>query len=56
MVAAVGAASYANNLAAVYAACGAYAILYVLHAVEVKLNRLLDHHGLAVPDYDIAKD
>ena len=35
---------------------GVYAILYTLHAIEVKLNKLLDHFDLSVPDWEIAKD
>jgi len=32
------------------------AIIYLLHAVEVKLNRLLDDRGIFVSDRDIERD
>jgi hypothetical protein len=35
---------------------GLYEILYQLHAMELKLNRLLDNQGISVTDWDIAKD
>jgi hypothetical protein len=50
-----GYAAAAENMAAVYIALGCHAIIYLLHAIEVKLNRLLDHYGISVPDYEIAK-
>lgn len=54
-----GAAYWANsehNLAAVYVAFGVGAVTFQLHAIEVKLNRLLDRHGITVPDSEIARD
>jgi hypothetical protein len=51
-----GIAGYADNLAAVYVAAGAHAIIYLLHTIEVKLNRLLDHYGILVTDAEIARD
>jgi hypothetical protein len=56
MVAAMVAAGYDKNLAAIFVAGGAYLILFQLHALEVKVNRLLDDQGISVPDRDIAKD
>jgi hypothetical protein len=49
-------AAYANNLAAMYVAIFATFIIYLLHTLEVKLNKLLDHYGVTVWDSDIAKD
>jgi hypothetical protein len=51
-----GAAVYVDNLAATYVAVGTHAIVYLLHAVEVKLNRLLDHQGIVITDAEIARD
>lgn len=55
----IGAALYAgheNNLAAVYIAIGVGGITFLLHAIEVKLNKLLDVQGVTVWDSEIAKD
>lgn len=49
-------AVYAGSLAAEYVAVAGGAIIYLLHAIEVKLNRLLDHHGIYVPDDEIARN
>jgi hypothetical protein len=51
----VGPVAYANNIAAMYVALGAHAIIYLLHTIEVKLNRLLDHHGILVTDAEVAR-
>jgi hypothetical protein len=51
-----GGAAYANDLAAVYVAVGTHAIIYLLHTIEVKLNRLLDHYRILVTDAEIARD
>jgi hypothetical protein len=51
-----GAGWYQNDLAAMYVAVGVGAILHLLHSIDVKLNRLLDHHGIFVSDRDIARD
>lgn len=53
---AIGIAAYSQDLAAVYVAAGVYMIIYLLNAIEVKLNKLLDHQGLSVPFYEIQKD
>lgn len=45
-----------HELAAFYVALAWGGITYQLHAIEVKLNRLLDQAGLTVWDSDIAKD
>lgn len=52
----VAGAIYAGDLAATYVAVAGFASLYVLHAIEVKLNKLLDHHNISVPDSEIARD
>lgn len=55
----LGAVIYAgseHNLAAIYVALGTGAIVFLLHAIEAKLNRLLDHHGITVWDSEIARD
>lgn len=49
-------ASQEHDLAAIYVAIGVGALTYQLHAIEVKLNRLLDQHGITVWDSEIAKD
>jgi len=51
-----GIAIYADNMAAAYVAAGTHAIIYFIHAIEVKLNRLLDNYGILVTDADIAAD
>lgn len=52
----VALAIYVQDFAAVYVAAGVHALAYLLHAIEVKLNKLLDHYGISVPDWQIAKD
>ena len=54
--AAVVLAGYQRDLGAVYIALGVGGLIYHLHAIEVKINRLLDHYGITVWDSDIAKD
>lgn len=49
-------AAHERDLAAVYVALGIGALIYLLHAIEVKINRLLDRYGITVLDSDIAKD
>ncbi len=49
-------AVYQGNAAASYVALGVWAILYLLHTVEFKLNKLLDPHEIHVMDSDIARD
>ena len=44
------------NLAAAYVAIGVGAIVYLLHAIEYKINRLLDDRGIRVFDDQISKD
>ena len=46
LVAGLAGASYAEDLAAWYVAIAGSAIVYLLHAIEFKLNKLLDHHGI----------
>jgi hypothetical protein len=46
---------YASDLAAVYVAIAASAIMYVLHGTEVKINRVLDQHGIVVTGAEIAE-
>lgn len=50
------AAGSARDLAAFYVALVGGAIVYLLHAIEFKINRLLDQQRIRVPDRDIAKD
>jgi hypothetical protein len=54
-IAAMVLAGYANNLAAMYVSLFSTFIIYLLHTLEVKLNRLLDHYGITVWDSDIDK-
>jgi hypothetical protein len=49
-------AAYKGDLAAVYIAIAWGSLTYVLHGVEFKLDRLLDHHGIFVSPNEIAKD
>lgn len=56
LVAALAGATYAENLAAAYVAVAGAATVYLLHTIEFKLNKLLDHHGVSVPDFEIARD
>lgn len=53
---AIAGAVAAQDLAALYVAVGVGTIVYLLHAIEVKLNKLLDHHRITVWDSDIAKE
>jgi hypothetical protein len=55
-VAALAGSAYDENLAAAYIAGAGAATIYLLHTIEFKLNKLLDHHGLSVPDSEIARD
>ena len=55
----IAAAVYAGSkgdIAAVYIAIGVGALTFHLHAIEVKVNRLLDHCGITVWDSEIAKE
>jgi len=49
-------ATHEHNLAALYVACGVGGILYLLHAIEVKINRLLDALRIIVSDQEIGRD
>ncbi len=55
-IAAVLFAGHEHDLAAIYAAIAWGAISFHLHAIEVKINRLLDYYRIIVPDNEIAKD
>ncbi|MGB7286209.1 MAG: hypothetical protein WBC71_04685 [Salaquimonas sp.] len=55
LIALVG-ASAAQDLATAYVAVIGGAIVYFLHAIEFKLNRLLTEHGIAVWDDEVAKN
>ena len=41
-----------NNLAAVYVALSFGVIAYMLHSLDCKINKLLDHHRIIVRDED----
>ena len=49
-------AAYKGDLAAFYVAIAWGSLTYLLHAVEFKLNALLDRYGIVVSPHDIAKD
>jgi hypothetical protein len=49
-------AGYKDNMAAMYVALVGGTIVYLLHVIEVKINRLLDHNGIMVGDVDIARE
>lgn len=49
-------AAYAKDLSAMYIALFATFIIYLLHTIEFKLNKLLDYYGIRVWDSDVAKD
>jgi len=42
-----------DNMAAIYVVVGVHAIIYLLHTIDVKLNRLPDHYGILVADAEI---
>jgi hypothetical protein len=44
-----------HNLAAAYVAIVGFAVMYMLAVIELKLNRLLQHHGVIIPPTDIAE-
>jgi uncharacterized protein (DUF58 family) len=52
----VGIAASQANLAAAYVAIGVGAIVYLLHAIEFKINKLLSDRGIQIYDDQIAKD
>ncbi|QJR17982.1 hypothetical protein [Pelagibacterium halotolerans] len=52
----VAVAAWRDDLAAVYVALGVGAVAYLLHAIEFKINRLLDERGITVFDDQIGKD
>ncbi|UWU66115.1 hypothetical protein [Bradyrhizobium sp. NC92] len=54
--AAFAVASYEKNLPAMMIAVFSTFIIYLLHTIGFKLNKLLDHYGIRVWDSDIAKD
>lgn len=49
-------AAFNRDLAALYVAVGTTAVVFLLHAIEYKLNRLLDAARVRVPDREIAAD
>jgi hypothetical protein len=51
-----GLAMYIENIAAAYVAVGTSGIIYLLHTIEVKINRLLDHYGIVITDTEIGRD
>jgi xanthine/uracil permease len=55
-VAGMAGAIVEHNLAAMYVALSAGGVFYMLHAIEVKINKLLDHHRITVGDGEIARD
>lgn len=55
-IVALGVAAQQTDLAAAYIAIGCGGIIYLLHAIEFKLNKLLSERGIYVYDDEIAKD
>ena len=53
---AIGVAWQQRDLAAGYVAAIGYAIIFLLHTIEYKINKLLDNRGILVWDDEIAKD
>jgi hypothetical protein len=51
-----GLAMHIENIAAAYVAVGTSGIIYLLHTIEVKINRLLDHYGIVITDTEIGRD
>ena len=45
-----------HNLAATYISIVGGVVVYLLHTIEFKLNKLLDYYGLKVSDRDISRD
>jgi hypothetical protein len=52
----VGIAAVQADLAAAYIAIGIGAIVYLLHVIEFKINKLLSDRGIQVFNDQIAKD
>lgn len=50
-----GIALYGDNVAAAYVSLGTHVIMYMLHVIEVKVNKLLDHQSLYVSNVEIAR-
>ncbi len=46
-------AAHSKDLAAIYVALGVGLVVAVLHVIEVKVNRLLDHLGIVVRNEDL---
>lgn len=51
----VGGALYYGSPTIAAIAAGTHVIFFGLHAIEVRLNKLLDHHGIRVTDRDLAE-
>ncbi len=56
VVAAIAVAIHFGDLAAAYVAIAGGAIVVLLHAIEFKINKLLDERGIRVYDDEIARD
>ncbi len=50
------AAAYHSDLAAFYVAIIGGGVVYLLHTLEFKINRLLDRHSITVYDHEISQD
>lgn len=48
-------AMYHENLAATYVSLAAHWLTFLVHAIEVKINRLLDDRGITVYPDEIAR-
>jgi hypothetical protein len=56
LVIALAGAFWAGSLAAAYVAVAGAGMFYLLHAIEYRVIKLLDHHGIKVTDAEIAQD
>jgi hypothetical protein len=48
--------SNAGDIAAVYVSLAWGSLMFVAHAIEFKLNKLLDQQGICVTDREIGRD
>lgn len=51
----VAGAAYIGNWTIVVVALMAHVLFLVLHNIEVKVNKLLEHNGIFVADKDLAE-
>jgi len=50
-----GVAVLLNDIAAIYISLAAHGMIWFLHKIEIKLNKLLDNQGLFVSEQEMSK-